>query len=183
MTDLARAPAADRLKIRGAVETSTGNGTGLAYELSDRPTFKVVIIYEDHATGIRAKSFYEELVYELKGKCDLNLELWSSQVLSIPKIGESAAQVAAQADVVLLSLHGSAGLPAKIREWLKLGSRLIADNKPALVVLADGSQTSAIMLEIEYEFKDKRELSAFEHIHFKNDYFFFSQQLKPRSTY
>jgi hypothetical protein len=165
------------------VETSTGNGTSLAHELSDRPTFKAVIIYEDHATGIRAKSFYEELVYELEGKCDLNLDLWSFQVLSIPKMGDSAAQVAAQADVVLLSLRGNAGLPAKIREWVKTWSRLIADNKAALVVLADGSQTSAIMLEIEYELKDKRELSTFEHIHFKNDYFFFSQQLKPWSTY
>jgi hypothetical protein len=37
-------------------------------------------------------------------------------------------------------------------------------------------------LEIEYELKDKRELSTFEHIHFKNDYFLFSQQLKPWST-
>lgn len=163
------------------METSTGNGTSLANELSDRPTLKAAIIYEDFATGMRAKCLYEDLVYELKGKYDLNL--WSFQVLSIPKIGESAAQVAAQADVVLLSLHGNAGLPAKIREWVETWSRLITDNKPALVVLADGSQTSAIMLEIEYELKDKRELSAFEHIHFKNDYFFFSQQLKPWSTY
>ena len=165
------------------METSTGNGTSLAHELSDRPTLKAVIIYEDRATGIRAKCFYEDLVYELRGKYDLNLDLWSFQVLSIPKIGDSAAQVAAQADVVLLSLHGNAGLPAKIREWVETWSRLIADNKPALVVLADGSQTSAIMLEIEYELKDKCELSTFEHIHFKNDYFFFSQQLKPWSTY
>ena len=165
------------------METSTGNGTSLAHELSDRPTLKAVIIYEDRATGIRAKCFYEDLVYELKGKYDLNLDLWSFQVLSIPKIGDSDAQVAARADVVLLSLRGNAGLPAKIREWVETWSRLIADNKPALVVLADGSQTSAIMLEIEYELKDKRELSTFEHIHFKNDYFFFSQQLKPWSTY
>jgi hypothetical protein len=166
------------------VKLLRGNGTSLAHELSDRPTFKAVIIYEDHATGIRAKSFYEELVYELKGKCDLNLELWSSQVLSIPKIGNSAAQVAAQADVVLLSLHGNAGLPAKIREWVKTWSRLIADNNAALVVvLADGSQTSAILLEVEYELKDKRELSTFYHIHFESDSFFFRQQLKPWSTY
>ena len=165
------------------METSTGNGTSLAHALSDRPTLKAVIIYEDRATGIQAKCFYEDLVYELKRKYDLNLDLWSFQVLSIPKIGDSAAQVAAQADVVLLSLHGNAGLPAKIREWVDTWSRLIVDNKVALVVLADGSQTSAIMLEIEYELKDKRELSIIERIHFKNDYFFFSQQLKPWSTY
>ena len=123
------------------METSTGNGTSLAHELSDRPTLKAVIIYEDRATGIRARSFYENLVYGLKGTYDLSLDLWRFQVLSIPRIGDSAAQVAAQADVVLLSLHGNAGLPPKIREWVETWSRLVADNKPALVVLADNTSS------------------------------------------
>ena len=132
------------------METSTGNGTSLAHELSDRPTLKAVIIYEDRATGIRAKCFYEDLVYELKGKFDLNLDLWSFQVLSIQKIGHSAALVAAQADVVLLSLCGDAELPAEIREWIETWSQLIAGNDPALVLLVDRHQTSKTCVAVDY---------------------------------
>lgn len=47
----------------------------------------MVIIYEDRATGGRAKYFYDNLVRELEDKCDFNLELWNFQVLAITEIG------------------------------------------------------------------------------------------------
>jgi hypothetical protein len=105
--------------------------------LSDRPKFSVVIIYEDRGTGRRAKYFYEKLVHELKGKCDFSLELWDFQVLAISEIGNSAARVAAQADFLIVSLHGKAGLPAEIREWIETWARLIADSNAALIALVD----------------------------------------------
>jgi hypothetical protein len=110
-------------------------------DLNDRPKFKVVIIYEDRGTGRRAKYFYENLVRELEDKCDFNLELWNFQVLAISEMGYSAAQVAAQADFVILSLHGKAGLPAEIREWIETWSRLITNSNAALIALADKPQT------------------------------------------
>lgn len=103
----------------------------------------MVIIYEDRATGRRAKYFYDNLVRELEDKCDFNLELWNFQVLAITGIGNSAARVAAQADFVIFSFHGKAGLPAEIREWIATWSRLIADSNAALIALADKPQTSA----------------------------------------
>jgi hypothetical protein len=123
------------------VQLSTANDANPASELSDRSKFNVVIIYEDRATGRRAKYFYENFVHELEDKCDFNLELWNFQVLAISEIGYSAAQVAAQADFVILSLHGKAGLPAEIREWIEAWSRLIADSNAALIALADKPQT------------------------------------------
>jgi hypothetical protein len=119
------------------VQLSPDNDANPARELSDKPKFNVVIIYEDRGTGKRAKYFYDDLVQELKGKCDFNLELWNFQVLGIPEIGNSAARVAARADFVILSLHGKAELPTEIREWIETWAQLIADSNAALIALVD----------------------------------------------
>jgi hypothetical protein len=123
------------------VQLSLDNDANPARELSDRSKFNVVIIYEDCGTGRRAKYFYENLVQELKGKCDFNLQLWSFQVLAISAIGNWAARVAAQADFVILSLHGKAGLPIEIREWIETWARLIVDSNAALIALVDKPRT------------------------------------------
>ena len=110
-------------------------------ELSDRPKFNVVIIYEDRPTGRRAKYFYEKVVRALEDDCDFNLELWNFQVLAISEIGNSAAQVVARADFVILSFHDKAGLPVEIRDWIETCSRLLTDTNAVLIALADKPET------------------------------------------
>jgi hypothetical protein len=94
-------------------------------DIDDKPTFNAVIIYEDGPTGRRAQLFYDKLVHELEDECAFSLQLLSLQVLAIPELRESAADAAAQADLVRLSLHGKAGLPAGVREWIEIWSRQI----------------------------------------------------------
>jgi hypothetical protein len=105
----------------------------------DVPIFTVVIIYEDVPTGKRAKLFYDKFIHELKSDCVFSLQLWSFQVLAIPEIRESAAHSITQADFVILSLHGAAGLPARMRQWIETWSRQISDRGPALIALVDKS--------------------------------------------
>ena len=104
-------------------------------DLGDRPKFKVAIICEDSAAGKRAKHFYDRVIRELVDECDFSLELWNFQVLAVPGIGNSAAKAAAQADLVILSMHRKAQLSVQTRDWIERWSGLITDNKPALVVL------------------------------------------------
>jgi hypothetical protein len=106
-------------------------------DLDDMPRFNVVILYEDGPAGRRAKRFYDKLIHELGGECDFNLELWNFQVLGIPEFGASAMEAAAQADMVILSLHGKAGIPAEIKEWIEALTGQIIDRPPALVALLD----------------------------------------------
>ena len=107
-----------------------------------RPKFKVVIIYEDGTAGKRAKHFYDKMMRELIGECDFNLELWSFRIIAILEIGNSAAQAAAKADFVILSMHGKLELDAATRNWIERWSRLIGDYYvPALVVLVDQTET------------------------------------------
>jgi hypothetical protein len=105
----------------------------------DEPKFKVVIIYEDGSTGRRAKFFYDKLIHELEDECVFSLQLWSFQVLAIPEIRKSAADSIAQADFVVFSLHGEAGLPARMRRWIETWPRQIFDRGPMLIALVDKS--------------------------------------------
>ena len=81
------------------------------------------------------------MIRELVNECNFSLKLWNFRVLAIQEIGNSAAHVAAQADFVILSMHGKAELPAQTRRWIERWSRLIADRKPALVALLDQPET------------------------------------------
>ena len=110
-------------------------------DLDDKSKFKVVVIYEDVPAGRRAKNFYDKLVHELEDECAFSLQLWSFQVLAIPELRESAVESAVQADFVILSLHGKAGLPVDIREWIETWSKLIIGKGPPLIALVDKSTT------------------------------------------
>lgn len=101
----------------------------------DRPKCKVVIIYEDDAAGRRAKHFYDEVIQELVDECDFSLDLWNFQVLGISQVGDTALQAAARADVLILSMHGTAKLPATTKDWIERWSQRIADSMPMLVAL------------------------------------------------
>jgi hypothetical protein len=106
-------------------------------DLDDLPRFNVVVLYEDGPAGARAKGFYDKLIQEFVDECDFNLELWNFQVLGIPEIGESATEAAAQADFIILSLHGKARLPGEIKEWIETWTGQIIDRSPALAALVD----------------------------------------------
>jgi hypothetical protein len=127
--------AADRLKIYSTVKPSSATNAYPGPDLDGRPKFDVVIIYEDSAAGKRAKHFYDRVIRELVDECDFSLELWNFKVLAVPEIGDSAAKAAAQADLVILSMHRKAQLSVQTRDWIERWSGLITDNNPALVAL------------------------------------------------
>ena len=101
----------------------------------DRPKCKVVIIYEDSAAGRRAKHFCEEVLRKLVDACDISLDLWNFQVLGLSQVADAALQAAARADVVILSMHGTAELPVMTKDWIERWSERIADSMPMLVAL------------------------------------------------
>ena len=113
----------------------------LTLDPDDKSQLKAVAIYEDGSTGRRAKRFYDKLILELDGQCDFSLQLWSFQVLAIPELRKLAIESAAQADFVILSLHGKAGLPVDIREWIETWSKLIIGKDLALITLVEKSTT------------------------------------------
>jgi hypothetical protein len=152
------------------LKRSSASYPNQTFDSSDRPTFHVVIIYEDSKAGRRAKHFYDKAIQELGDECDFRLELWSFQVLALTEIGNSAAQAAAQADFVILSMHGREQLSVQTRDWIVRWSELIADCKPALVALLDRRSirhvTAAATLDYLRKIADRKNISFYGHTAF-----------------
>lgn len=113
------------------------------WEPAEKPRFSVVVVYEDKLTGVRAKHFYDSLIENIEDECDFSLEFLSFGVLASSEIRNSAARVAAQADFVIVSFRGKVGLPTEVKSWIQMWSRLIADRRAALIVLANKPRTKA----------------------------------------
>jgi hypothetical protein len=92
------------------------------------------------------------VIRELLDECDISVELWNFQVLTVPEIGDSAAKAAAQADFVILSMHGKVQLSARTRDWIERWSGLITDNRSALVALLDqpGRKRGTVASTLDY---------------------------------
>jgi hypothetical protein len=138
--------------------------------VGDTPTFHVVVIYDDSASGRRAKHFYDRAIQELADECDFSFELWSFEVLALPKIGNSVARVAAEADFVILSMHASAQLSVQTRDWLEKWLKLITDHKPALIALLDRREkrrgTAASTFAYLRKIADRHGISFYTHPYF-----------------
>ncbi len=100
-----------------------------------RPTFSVVIAYEDFETGKHAKRTYDFLSETLGRECEFTNQMWKFDVLEIPKLREIASGDVAAADLAVVSCHGD-DLPKSVRRWID--SWLEKPTKPlALVALFD----------------------------------------------
>jgi len=110
------------------------------------PTFNVVVVYEDFATGKRAKKTYDYLVANLGQDCHFSNQMWKFEVLSIPKLREMAAKDATAADVIIISAHGDTELSADVKAWIETW---LSDGTDAmaLVALFDGGQDNPVVLE------------------------------------
>ena len=91
-------------------------------------------------------------------------------MLAVPQIGISAAKAAAQADLVILSMHRKAQLSVQTRDWIERWSGLIADSKSALVALLDqpGMKRGTVVSTLDYLSKvaDRKGISFYTHTTF-----------------
>jgi hypothetical protein len=105
--------------------------------LESKQAINVVMVYEDYAGGLRAKRLYDNLCRQLKPECEVNQSMWKFEVLASPRLSEMAAEEAAEADLVILSLRGDVGLPGKVKDWIETWVGEKGSQGSALVVLFD----------------------------------------------
>ena len=116
-----------------------GRATG---ETPLAPLLDVLILYEDFATGLRAKRSLDFLPDHLTADAKVSAKLWRIELLSDPLLGEQAAVEAAAADVIIVSVHGRSALPAEVRAWLKRWLCHKERRPYALGVLLDSGEAS-----------------------------------------
>jgi hypothetical protein len=101
---------------------------------------KVAIIYEDFASGTRAKHFAERLADGFSCHCPLAESLWRSELLESPEIAADAARAAADCDYLIISLRGDRLLPLATRQWIEAQLDGAASPAAGLIILADSFQ-------------------------------------------
>jgi hypothetical protein len=109
-------------------------------ETGHNPVFKTVLIYENVATGARARWFLARLA-RASGKT-LQEQMWNFEALGIREARNGAASAARKADVVAVSVSGQLELPGAVRAWLDMWLWLLEDENPVLVALFDSSVRS-----------------------------------------
>jgi len=115
-------------------------GPNLAEEMLQ---WRVLLMYEDLSTGLRAKEAFDHAVRELQEQAESQLTLWKFDLLEDPQLREIAAHEAALADIVIISAHGGASLPTAVETSLREAFRLGRDCPKALVASLDvGSRNS-----------------------------------------
>lgn len=89
-------------------------------ETESRPTFNVVIAYEDFETGKHGKKTYDFLFEHLGEEFEFSNQMWKFDVLSVQKLREMAAKDAASADIIIVAAHGRSDLPQDVKAWMEL---------------------------------------------------------------
>lgn len=84
----------------------------------DIPALYIQMVYEDTATGLRARQALDRLAFNLKLETDFHVDLLRFDFLWEPAFREQALEHAADADILLLSAHGQDGLPLVVSSWL-----------------------------------------------------------------
>lgn len=107
---------------------------------TDASTIKVAVIYEDFASGTRAKHFTDRLAAELGCASMLSESLWRSELLESPAIADEAARDAAGCDYLIVSLRGDRILPLATRQWIEAQLRSAAWRNTWVVALLGSDQ-------------------------------------------
>ena len=101
---------------------------------------EVVIVYENFAAGIRAKSMLDRLSAALQPEFGINRGLWKFELLDYPQLREQAAIEALKADMIVVSTNGDSDLPEHIKNWIESWLPQKREGLAALIALLDHPQ-------------------------------------------
>jgi hypothetical protein len=123
----------------------------------------MVILYEDFATGLRARKLGHLLAEALGAKGRFEPELWRWDVLQDPTLQRRAAREVARADLLILSVHRH--LPA-VPTGALLDAWLTAKTRRAshLVALVDGTGARGSVAACLCELAWRRGLDCLEQL-------------------
>src|SRR5262245_5342873 len=97
----------------------------------------VSAVCEDPATGARVHEFVRDLSYKLGRRCQVTEETWPLSELRMPQLRSIAADEAAQAGLIIVSVHHAESLPEEMKHWIELWVERKGDRPIVLLALFD----------------------------------------------
>src|SRR5690242_17252898 len=107
----------------------------LIENLSGMPHAKVVIVYEDFASGLKAKQLFDQFISPSEAENKDRVKMWDFGGLRFGSLRERAVEDASAADVVCISLQPDVQLPGGVKDWAEDWARQNGSQGSVLVVL------------------------------------------------
>ena len=105
--------------------------------IADPTPVRVTIVYEDMASGMRARDVAERLARFLGSSGARAESIWRSDLLALPVLAEQAASAAAECDYLIVSLCGEELLPFAARRWIEEQLEGAAERGMGLILLSN----------------------------------------------
>lgn len=86
--------------------------------MKNHPAFSVVLAYDKYSDGIRAKEFFDRLVFNHGELFQFTCHLWRFDVLQEPQLFEAATRDALGADMIVFVTRQSQELPLEASRWI-----------------------------------------------------------------
>jgi hypothetical protein len=98
---------------------------------------RVLMMYDDLSAGNRAMRLLDSLQHHCGREMTFQSDMWKFDTLRAPSIAKLAAQDAGNADVIIVSAHGSEELPEEVKAWFNLWAGQRISHPTTLVALLD----------------------------------------------
>jgi hypothetical protein len=102
--------------------------------------FDLLVAYDDVTTRNRALQLCDRLTKKLADDYDFKCTWWKFDHLRDTTLREQAADAAAEANMIILSIHADKELPVAVKAWTETWLARKDHGKRALVTLIDGAQ-------------------------------------------
>ncbi len=110
-------------------------------ERANRPfPLSIVIIYNDMHAAVRAAHMLERLGRKFRGKMEPRLQPIQLEQLHDPGCYDHALKNAASADMIIVSISGSGGLPAALKQWVQDCTAQKREGDAAVVALLGSTE-------------------------------------------
>ncbi len=103
----------------------------------------LLVTFEDSSTGSRVKEYRQNLSHHLGQECRIIEHVWLFNMFRLRELREIAAEEAAAADLVIISMHETPQLPADLKAWLELWLQQKGERRPLLLALLDPTKEGA----------------------------------------
>jgi hypothetical protein len=99
--------------------------------------FDLLVAYDDVTTRNRALQLCDRLTKKLADDYDFKCTWWKFDHLRDATLREQAADAAAEANMIILSIHANKDLPISVKTWMETWLAREEHGKRALVTLID----------------------------------------------
>jgi hypothetical protein len=88
-------------------------------EMSRKPSFNVVIVYDDFYSALRAQELAGRMAAELEPVFVMRTEVWNFSLVTHPDLCDRAAKDAIEADMIIISASEGDDLPCSVKGWMQ----------------------------------------------------------------